>query len=414
MAEQPNTEVTPESTGEWHQQNENKFMDEMAAIMNQRTEHAQIVEPPKTMDVPAVQPSNNQSNVDPVQPESDDKQEPQPKLKASSVVDKLKGITDKPDAEDQQPKVEEIPEYKKGTTSDQWKEVHRLKNEAIARAQAAEIALQKAKADAANSYEEKILQIQDEAKQYKSQLDRIAIERSPEFNREFQGKVDGILSNIRTLVGADIDTVKNILNAPPSPERMSKLQDVMDGLPELNKAVFAANVIEHDKVLLEKQQRIEQSIKNWESDQQKAASDKELQIAEVNSKFDKVFADYKTEYANTEDPVFNNKVEEAIVKAKTVLNSNDLTPETMADQAVKAQMFDPLSNLIVRLHDQIVEVQTENEKLRGSSPDPSSSSASSSDNSESDNVFNHVRETGDMRALVDQMVKQGIPLGPQK
>lgn len=321
--------------------------------------------------------------------------------------------TSSPDAEaDEAELAAPIPEFK-GARAEQWKAVHTQKQEYLRRAVAAEDALKTFRTTAAEPYKQQLSALQAERDKYEAELARVALERSPKFQAEFQSQLSSITGKVSTLLPIDKqEAVSKLLAAPASDNRTSQLEKIMESLSPIKQRAFADAVVAYDAKVQERSDRISQSIQNWESDQQRAAAEREAKLAEARSIYGREHENMLKAFSIEGNQEHNTRVEQALAKARQSFEQ-DLPMSELAQITLKASLHPVITELAYKLSDRVGELEAEIARLRGSEPGVGSSAVEGGDRTVSaDETAAEIAKYGSTgAALAADMARLGITLG---
>jgi len=381
----PEWEVIPEGQ-------ESKFLEDVDKII--KGEEIDDTSPDPTEPVPSEQPKPTEKP-----PEKD------------SLLSRLKGETE--DTKDKTKELEKpddtIPEYKKGSTAEQWKEVHTRKNDAIKRAVAAENELKDIKGKTTEESSQRLVDSENKIQELNNELERVAIERSPKFQKEFNEKRNSIMDGIKGLVGSDFDKVEKLLNSN-SATRTNQLEGVWQDLSPLRQSAFANAVSSFDQLDADYKLKVNQSLQNWEEDRNKESGKREVQVKEARNSFSKISNVYKEKYTETDDPIWNKRIETTLGNLSQKLDK-EFSADEFSHSQIRGALFDDVIDLAVRQQETISKLQSQVGKFKGSTPDPSGASIDSTEEGESD-VTKEIERHGDVgQALAHGAMKQGFRLG---
>lgn len=306
---------------------------------------------------------------------------------------------------------EVIPEYKRGTTAEQWKAVHEEKASALRRAVAAEDALNRVKEESAKPYVAKLTEAQQQIDKLQGELERVAIERSPKFQAEFKQREEGLIGKLRGIVpSAEFDKVKGLMTAEPSDGRIGQLEEVMNNLSPLRQRQFADLISQHEQLVEERQNKIQSSVANWQKDQEMAVRDREGKLTEARQTFETVEKQYRDKYGATGDNDWDGQIESALAGARNDFEA-DLPMARLSEITVQARMAPVYANLAVKLADEIAELEGKVAKLRGAGPDPGSDTGAGEDGDGDDDVGKLIERHGSPGAAFAESARRaGVPL----
>lgn len=315
-------------------------------------------------------------------------------------------------AEDEAELAAPIPEFK-GAKAAQWESVHAQKREYLRRAVAAEDALKTFRTTAAEPYKQQLSTLQAERDKYEAELARVALERSPKFQAEFQNQLSSITGKVSTLLPIDKqDTVAKLLAAPASDDRTTKLERVMESLSPIKQRAFADAVVAYDAKVQERSDRISQSIANWESDQQRAVAEREAKLGEARSIYGREHENMLKAFSIEGNQEHNARVENALAQARKNFEQ-DLPMSELAQITLKASLHPVITELAYKLSDRVGELEAEIARLRGSEPGVGSAAPESGERMAGpDEAAADIQKYGSAgAAMAADMARLGITLG---
>lgn len=302
-----------------------------------------------------------------------------------------------------------IPEFK-GAKAEQWKQVHEKARGYLQRAVAAEDALKNLRTAAAEPYQKQISTLQAERQKFESELNRVALERSPTFQAEINSKLQSVTGKVTTLLPLDkADGVVKLLSSPPSDQRTAQLEKVMEGLSPLKQRAFADAVVAYDGVVQERSDRIAASLANWEADQAKAAHERTVKLEEARGIFAREQAEMARAFAVEGNDEHNTRVTAALAEARKNFES-DLPMPRLAQMTMRDALHPVLTELAYKLSDRVAELETELSRLRGA--EPGVGPGGGDQNTPAGDVEADIGKYGSVgAAIAADLARQGIPLG---
>ena len=323
-------------------------------------------------------PKTAQPKSDPAPPKEPDAKSTEPVKKDTTepsfqdALDKIMGKEPEPKPEDNkgsEPKPEPAPEYKPSTKAEQWKELHAEKESNLQRAVAAEERINRVRNEVTEQFQAEVQKIKSERDEVLKELELIAIERSPKFNEEFSARESAVMKQLQQTVSpAKAKEISELLKATPSDARDNELDDIARGLGVIKQRRFADLVAAYDAVRDERQFKIEESAKNWNTRQEQQVQKQQEHKAEINQRFDAVSNRWRETLTKTSDEVFNKEINEGIARAKSYMNE-DLGEEDLAKVAHWAGAGPAFANKSARLEAENKELRATIQKYEQTNPD---------------------------------------------
>lgn len=225
---------------------------------------------------------------------------------------------------------------------------------------------------AKTEYEEAIKKLQD----YESRLNAVALEQSPEFQREFQTREQAALALAKDAV-ADPDRateLEQILQMPKSPAKNQAFKAFCEGLDETEKALAIQALGDIEKTRIDKSQRLNQSRAELSARSMRA---QELQ----KQRADLAASAFNQEWAAQTDP--NGPLGGLDVEtsqrintiAKRLYADGTVEPSELAHAALAAAKEPLYLKDLTILHAKLAAANEEIAKLKGTHPDPTGGSA---------------------------------------
>lgn len=214
--------------------------------------------------------------------------------------------------------------------------------------------------------------------EYRKRLQTTALERDPQFQRQFEGMRRAALTMAKeALVGTDMaGQVETILSAPPSQWRDEALDKVFDGLSPAKSARLSGAIAAWEKADQERQMQLENAgqIVRQRAEQTKA------QIENQTRSIKEAFA---SEMALASDPdsglevlrekpgddTWNSRIAE-IRKLAEHIYSGVSDPRETARASIQAALYKPLLESSLQDKATIKELQDELAKYKNSTPNP--------------------------------------------
>jgi len=194
-------------------------------------------------------------------------------------------------------------------------------------------------------------QLKTERDDLSERLKLAAIERHPQFQKEFQSKVDSITEQAKRVVGADgADRIAELLQLADSEYRSNGLEEVMLELSTTKQAQLGSLLSRMDEVRYDRAAALE----NHEATYQQMVADQgkhqEAQLAETNKLFDNVLNDAsKLEvFASREgNDEWNTEVQQRVDMARSIF-SGENDPQELARASLWAAAAPKYRELLVQ------------------------------------------------------------------
>ena len=304
-----------------------------------------------------------------------------------------------------------IPEFK-GQKSEDWKKLHEKARGHLQRAVAAEEALKRFREEAAKPYLSKIKELEESYEKADLELRRVAAERSPRLQKEFQARFDSIASQVSSLTPVDVrEKVAALLSSPPSDARTSALEKVMESLSPLKQRAFADLVVRYDQVGEEKTAKIQESVANWEKDRTAQARALEARKAEIEQAFKTTSDGFVKRFTVEGADDFNRSVSDAVAAAQRDMFEEDVTPSRHSEIVIQSRLLPVISNLAVRQSEEIAALREELDRLKGASPSLGASGAPP-DDAAAPNPYDEVKKFGTAgAAMAARAIREGVVFG---
>lgn len=241
-----------------------------------------------------------------------------------------------------------------------------------ARAEAAEL---KGKVGAASPEITKTLaELQKERDEYKAQLQSVAIERDPAFDKEFATATQTVLTLARNVAGDQAAKVEAILKMLPGGARDAAIGEVMEALPSYKQVMLGTALADMEKINLTRQSRIEESRQNWGRLQAEAVARQQATEVQHKATLEGVIAQWTDPtkgfpflQRKSDDPAHNARVDGTIALARDIF-AGDLDMEKMAKASMWAASAEHLLNTIANHEKENAALQARIEELTGVSP----------------------------------------------
>lgn len=297
-----------------------------------------------------------------VKPET--KPDPAPETKAEAKPEvKSEEKSEKPESKLHFKPPQEVVEAK----SKQWEEARKASYEKGMKDAREQWEKDKGNFVAKAEYEEAIKKLQD----YESRLNAVALEHSPEFQREFNTREQAALSLAKEAVTDPVKAteLEQILQMPKGPAKNQQFKTFCEGLDETEKAFAIQALGELEKTRIEKNQRLNQSRAELSARSIRA---QELQ----KQRADLAATAFNTEWAAQTDPSgpLGSLEPESAQKineiAKRLYADSSVEPGELARAALAAAKEPLYLNDLRILHAKLAEKDAEIAKLKGTQPNP--------------------------------------------
>lgn len=255
------------------------------------------------------------------------------------------------------------------TKADDWKRIKAERDAALARATELEAKVKGAPDSTA------LATLQQERDQYRAQLQSIAIERDPAFDKEFSAQRTTVLTLAKNAAGPELaGKIDEFLSLPPGKQRDTAIQAVMEALPSYKQVMLGSALADLDKIALTRESKIAESRANWEKLQAQAHAEQLATEARQKAVLEDTIAKWADPkkgfgiFAHKEgDPDHNAAVDSTLALARDIYHGN-LDYAEMAKAALWAGAAGSLLKHIESLQSTVAERDAEIAKLTGQSP----------------------------------------------
>lgn len=206
------------------------------------------------------------------------------------------------------------------------------------------------------------------------QLQMVAIERDPKFNREYESASKTILDMAKVTAGAaKADVVEKLLKMNPSEARDAAVEVAMENMPTYKQTQLAYALAEMDKLRGFKAAKIQESLANWDSLQTEAQSRQQAEQEKLKGVFEKHLAEFSGEKGlpilkeRDGDTEWNAKVQDTISLAREIFGGN-LDPDGLSKAAIWAASAPMLLADAGAKATRIAELEKEIAELKGLGP----------------------------------------------
>lgn len=208
-----------------------------------------------------------------------------------------------------------------------------------------------------------------------TRLRAVAIERDPQFEREFSAATGAVTEMVRSTVGVvHADNAIKVLSMPPSEARDTAIEKLMESLPAFKQTQVAYALAEMDKLRHVKQAKIQESIANWDRLQAESRAAKDRETHELKGVFDKTLAEWTDPAKGLPilqkrdgDTEWNSKVDDTLQLARDIFDG-DLEIDHMSRAALWAASAPLLLEDNAALLKQIEAKDAEIAALKGVAP----------------------------------------------
>ncbi len=206
------------------------------------------------------------------------------------------------------------------------------------------------------------------------QLQIVAIERDPKFNREFEAASKAVLDMAKVSVGVGkADVVEKLLRMNPSEARDAAVEVAMENMPTYKQTQLAYALAEMDKLRGFKAAKIQESVANWEAMQTEAQSRQKADQEKLKGVFEKHLSEFSGAKGlpilqeRDGDTEWNSKVHETINLAREIFGG-DLDPDGLSKAAIWAASAPMLLADSSAKATRIAELEKEIAELKGLGP----------------------------------------------
>lgn len=216
--------------------------------------------------------------------------------------------------------------------------------------------------------------LRKEREEYAKQLQMVAIERDPKFNREFDAAAKTVIHVAKIGLGAaNSEMADKLLKMEPSEARDAAVEKAMENLPAYKQTQLAYAMAEMDKLRGIKATKIQESLANWENLQSEAQSRQKAEQEKIKGVFEKHLSEFSGEKGlpvllkRDGDEAWNGKVDETINLAREIFGG-ELDVDGLSKAAIWAAAAPLLLQDAGAKANRIAELEKEIAALKGLGP----------------------------------------------
>jgi len=262
------------------------------------------------------------------------------------------------------------------------REIHRAEDWKAVKAERdkwrAEAEALRARPAAAESPEE-LVKLKAERDQYRDLVRQAAIERDPDFNREFTTRRKVAIDQAKMAAGGKSDEIGKLLEQPASQWRDGQLDTLLADMPAASQRRLNAALAVLDQIDIDRTSRIEQARVTWDSRQAANLEQQNKQVAERQQDMNRTFESILSEYqrpgdggiffyqAKEGDEAHNRGIAESVQIAKDLL-AGKLDKEDMVRGALIVGASERLFRQMETMEADNQALRKQIKKLRGVDP----------------------------------------------
>lgn len=273
------------------------------------------------------------------------------------------------------PEPKQEPEPKKATTkSEQWKELHRLRDDAEKRAKDYEQKIKDYETRYKDFDPDKIKRIQSERDDFEARLKAFAVEHDPQFEEEVKSHMSRIKLEAENVLGDKASRFVSLLGLPESDFKRQQLAALTEGMDEYLKFDIAHIVREHRQLQMAKQERVNNSRQNWQKMMEAQTQQAEKARNQILSQFEdtlRQWQDPKSGIAPLQmrdgDDQWNNDVRQSVDLARNIL-SGQMPPQEFIRASLWAASAPRLLSALNNAKQEAATLKAELEALRKAEP----------------------------------------------
>lgn len=218
-------------------------------------------------------------------------------------------------------------------------------------------------------------QVKKDREELSKIIEAVALERSPEFKRKYDNKLESIISSIKkNLSSEDPETISKFIHyvqAPDSPERIENLNSAVESLSGITRTRIESAIMDYERVNNERQSELSNAGESLKSQQNSLIKSQQDQVTKAKE----VLASVRTE-AEKEIP-FLRKVEgkeewnKSIDVVHKVAEDYFLGQKDMPELAAltyKGVLYDRVVPFIESMQTEIDELNKKITELGGAAP----------------------------------------------
>lgn len=210
------------------------------------------------------------------------------------------------------------------------------------------------------------------------QLQLVAIERDPAFNREFDTATSAVIAAAKSASGKHAEAIEKVLRMAPSEARDMAIEKLMEDVPPYKQTQIGYALAEMDKLRNLKQAKIQEAQANWEQLQSRSVEERthaqQAERAEMSKVLDRTIAQWSDKekglpvlQKRDNDAAWNTQIDDSIQLARDIFGG-----ELDIDSLARASLWAASAPLLLKdnatLLEQIKAKDAEIAQLKGLSP----------------------------------------------
>ncbi len=284
----------------------------------------------------------------------------------------------------------DLPQTITGPKAAEWKKLRDVVTDRETKFQAAEKARQDAekaltemKAKVAATDETPILKtelkkLQEDKAKIQEQLEKVALERSPEFQSFYQKKFEAAESVIKQSAGEFADKVAHLVNLPESQWRTDQINAISTQLGQLQSAAMNHGIVQFDMARRERDDKLTNSREDFQRLQEieaaKAKREREKHTDDMEVSYQKALQNaraYEAFLTKESDEVHNAQVKRNERELESFFKGDPELDRLIAMPALAIEGERLLKNVIPALQDKIAKLEASIKQYQAANPAPS-------------------------------------------
>lgn len=215
-----------------------------------------------------------------------------------------------------------------------------------------------------------------ERDEYRDLIRKVAIDKDPQFNAEFQAKTAQVEGQLKAYFGDDVAADgMAILKMPPSSDRAKALGKFAKDLNPFQASVLATQLSVWDSAHADRHGKLEAASKNWDAYQAQIRNGSQQQQVRASEQFEQSFQETLREFGdsghdyfrNTGDQAHDQQVAQRMALARYAV-TGDMTPKEVSQMALYATLTPQLVQDTITLRQQLAEANAQVARLKGDHP----------------------------------------------
>jgi hypothetical protein len=281
-------------------------------------------------------------------------------------------------------------------TSADW---DRMKAKHEAELEAIRAELEKAKA------EPLLASIEKERDELRRELQAVAAERDPAFQREFSQKRESALTQLKTVAPKLGEKLATLAQLPPGPDRDDMVSALIKDLPPWQQSQIGVAMLEYSKVAVEREAKLKATQEGFELAAARQAREAELQQAAHARAFTERAKQWQ-DHLSGGDEQSAAAYQTALAEAEKVFRAEGIDPVSKTDIVIQAALYKLTLQDSLAKAKRIEQLEAQVKALTAADPAPGAGTAADIDSDEDEDAQYKGRSAGEIMAA--KAVRMGL------